>query len=296
VPKDWIRLAVAEAIGTFALVFIGVLSVTVGFDGSLVGAALAYGLVVAVMVAALGHVSGGHFNPAITLGFVVTRRMNLPTAALYWGAQLAGALLGGLVVLAATSREVVIAGTPVVPDAVNTGAAILLELVGTFFLVLVFFGTALDERAPRSIYPFAIGLTLTVAVLAIGPATGGALNPARWFGSGVASWTWEDFYVYWIGPLVGGVLGALAYRWLTTASKPRTVVAKAPGAVPTASPTTSTATSPAPSPTSGQSPAPTGPNPAAVPSPPVSPQARPGAPVSAPTAVPPSARPPASGS
>ena len=89
------------------------------------------------MIAALGHISGGHFNPAVTLGFVVTRRMNLPTAALYWGAQLGGALLAGLVVLAATSRDVVIAGTPVVPEAVNAGAAILLELVGTFFLVLV---------------------------------------------------------------------------------------------------------------------------------------------------------------
>lgn len=226
-PKDWIRLAVAEAIGAFALVFVGVLAVTVGFDGSLVGAALAYGLTAAVMIAALGHISGGHFNPAVTLGFLVTRRMNLPTAALYWAAQLVGAVIAGLVVLAATSREVLIAGTPVVPETVNAGSAILLELVGTFFLVLVFFGTALDERAPRSVYPFAIGLTLTIAVLAIGPATGGALNPARWFGSGVASWTWTDFYVYWIGPLVGGALGALTYRWLTTASTRRQVAVSA---------------------------------------------------------------------
>ncbi len=226
-PKDWIRLAVAEAIGAFALVFIGVLAVTVGFDGSLVGAALAYGLTVAVMMAALGHISGGHFNPAVTLGFLVTRRMNLPTAGMYCGAQLGGAILAGLVVLAATSRDVLIAGTPVIPAEVNVGQAILLELVATFFLVLVFFGTAVDERAPRSVYPFAVGLTVTVAVLAIGPATGGALNPARWFGSGIASWTWDDFYVYWIGPLVGGALGALTHRWLTTASKPRPASATA---------------------------------------------------------------------
>lgn len=218
-PKDWIRLAVAEAIGAFALVFVGVLSLTIGFRaGGLVGAALAYGLTVAVMIAALGHISGGHFNPAVTLGFVVTRRMNLPTAGMYWAAQLGGAVLAGLVTLAATSREVVAAGTPVVPEGVNVGSAILLELVATFFLVLVVFGTAVDARAPRSVYPFAIGLTLTVAVLAIGPATGGALNPARWFGSGLASWAWEDFYVYWVGPAIGGALGALTYRWLTTAS------------------------------------------------------------------------------
>ena len=282
VPKDWIRLAVAEAIGTFALVFVGVLAITIGFDGSLVGAALAYGLTTAVMIAALGHISGGHFNPAVTLGFVVTRRMNLPTAALYWGAQLGGALLAGLIVLIATSRDVLIAGTPTVPEAVNPVAAILLEGVCTFFLVLVFFGTAVDERAPRSVYPFAIGLTLTVAVLAIGPATGGALNPARWFGSGIASWTWEDFYVYWIGPAIGGALGALTYRWLTTATAPKRLAARSAAA-----------------PTANTSSAPPAAGPVAQPSPvatPVPPASAPAGAASAPAGPPPSAGPPASGS
>lgn len=304
-PKEWIRLAVAEAIGAFALVFVGVLSLTIGFRaGGLVGAALAYGLTVAVMIAALGHISGGHFNPAVTLGFLVTRRMNLPTAALYWAAQLGGAALAGLVTLAATSRDVVAAGTPAVPEGVNVGSAILLEVVGTFFLVLVVFGTAVDARAPRSIYPFAIGLTLTVAVLAIGPATGGALNPARWFGSGVASWTWSDFYVYWIGPAVGGALGALTYRWLTTASSRRqgapesTTRSGSPSAQPSSA--TPTATRPVETPTHAGAPPPSqavdpSSTPGAAPAP--SPgSAPPGDPVGAPVGAGPSSAPPASGS
>lgn len=242
-PTNWIRLAVAEAIGAFALVFVGVLSLTVGgLAAGLVGSALAYGLVVAVMVAALGHISGGHFNPAVTLGFVVTRRMNLQTGALYWGAQLGGALLAGLVVLVATSRDLLVAGTPVVSEGVSVGAAILLELVATFFIVLVVFGTAIDQAAPRSVYPFAIGLTVTVAVLSIGAATGGAVNPARWFGAGIASWTWSDFYVYWIGPLIGGALGALVHRWLTTAAPAKAATADAPA--PATSSSSSTETGP----------------------------------------------------
>jgi hypothetical protein len=208
--------------------------------------------------------------------------MNLPTAALYWGAQLGGAVLGGLVVLAATSRDAVIAGTPVVSESVSAGAAILLELVGTFFLVLVFFGTAVEPRAPRSIYPFAIGLTLTVAVLAIGPATGGALNPARWFGSGIAAWTWDDFYVYWIGPAVGGALGALTYRWLTTASTARKA------AQPASATGSGTATAPARA-GSAPAPAPAAAGPGGVP--PTGPAS---APATGPAGPPP--RPPATGS
>src|SRR5919106_6923931 len=161
-PETWIRNAVAEAIGIFTLVFVGVLAVS---NVDLTGAALAQGLAIAVMVAALGHVSGGHFNPAITLGLFLGRKIDLPMAIVYWVAQLLGGLVAALVVALATSTDVVEIGTPTLGDDTGVGWGIVLEIVATFFLVLVVFGTVVDRRAPASVYPFAIGLTITAAIL-----------------------------------------------------------------------------------------------------------------------------------
>jgi MIP family channel proteins len=161
------------------------------------------------MVAALGAVSGGHFNPAITLGFVVTRRLSPATGLVYWLAQLAGATLAGLVVAALFGTGAVAAGTPGLSTGVSSASGAVLEAVATFFLVLVVFGTAVDGRAPKSVYPFAIGLTITLGILAIGTLTGGALNPARAFGPALASGQWASQLVYWIGPLIGGAAAAL---------------------------------------------------------------------------------------
>ncbi len=209
------RIMLAEAIGTFALIFIGVLSISAGpFVGapgapSLATIAFAHGLTIAVMVAALGQVSGGHFNPAVTFGFVVTGRLAPGMGALYWIAQLAGATAAGFAVVAIAGTATVATGTPALGTAVSPGMAIALEAVGTFFLVLVIFGTAVDERAPRSVYPLAIGLTITLDIMAIGPMTGGAVNPARSLGPALASGHWAAEWVYWVGPLLGGGAGAL---------------------------------------------------------------------------------------
>ncbi len=211
-----LQLAVAEGIGTFALIFVGVLSISAlsvlgvpGATANLVGVALAHGLTIAVMVAALGAVSGGHFNPAITLGFVVTGRMRLGTGAIYWLSQLVGAALAALLIAGLFGVPAVTTGTTNLGTNVGFLAGTLLEGVAVFFLVLVVFGTAVDERAPGSVFPFAIGLTITLGILAIGPLTGGALNPARAFGPALVSGGWSNQLVYWIGPLIGGALAAL---------------------------------------------------------------------------------------
>lgn len=205
----------AEAIGTFALIFIGVLSIVGPALGgapesvpSLVSIAFAHGLTIAVMVAALAGVSGGHFNPAVTFGFVATGRMRITTGAFYWTAQLFGGVAAAFLLVGLFDATAVSRGTPDLGRNVSTFAGIALEALTTFFLVFVIFGTAVDERAPKGVFPLAIGLTIVLDIMAIGPLTGAAMNPARAFGPALASGHWNNHLVYWIGPLLGGAAGA----------------------------------------------------------------------------------------
>jgi aquaporin TIP len=225
------KAAVAEAIGTFALIFIGVLAITAATAvrapaglSNLTSIALAHGLTIFAMVAALGAVSGGHFNPAITLGFVVTGRMPVVRGAIYWLAQLVGASIAAFLLLPVLGAALVGLGTPDLGSGVSPLSGIILEGVGTFFLVLAVFGTVVDGRAPRSVFPFAIGLTLAFDIMAIGPMTGGAVNPARAFGPALASGHWSNQLVYWIGPLVGGALAALVEHHFLIEQRPVAVV------------------------------------------------------------------------
>jgi MIP family channel proteins len=201
----------AEAIGTFTLVFCGVLAIVgVKIAGitspavSWTSIAFAHGLAIAVMVAALGAVSGGHFNPAVTFGFVITRRMNVGRGMLYWIAQLLGASAAGILIAELFGAGMAANGTPNVAAAISPAAGTVVEAVTTFFLVLVVFGTAVDPRARNRDFPFAIGLTVAMGILATGALTGGAMNPARAFGPALASGHWAHQLVYWIGPLIGG--------------------------------------------------------------------------------------------
>lgn len=229
-PGHWMKIALAEAIGTFALIFIGVLSISgASISGApegivnLTSIALAHGLTITIMVSALGAISGGHFNPAVTFGFVVTGRMNPATGTLYWLAQLLGASFAGLLLVGLFGSDFVSQGTPDLGKNVSFASGIVVEAVATFFLVLVVFGTAVDERAPKSVFPFAIGLTVALGIMAIGPLTGGAMNPARTFGPALASGHWANHMLYWIGPLIGGALAAMVYH-LFLMERPRTVV------------------------------------------------------------------------
>ena len=217
VEYDALRRGVAEFVGTFALIFIGVGSIVfVGQGSGLVGVALAHGLTIAIMASAVGHISGGHFNPAVTFGFLVTRRIVPSLAAVYWAAQLAGGALGALALRATFPDAANLdSGVPVLHDSIGAGSGVLLEAILTFFLVWVIFATAVDPGgAFKAIAGLAIGLTITIGVLAAGPLTGAAMNPARALGPEVVFGVWDDFWVYLVGPAAGAAVAALAYDWL----------------------------------------------------------------------------------
>ena len=213
---------VAEFIGTFALIFFGAGSICAdrylqGSGGGigLLGIALAYGLAMAIMVSALGHISGGHFNPAVSIGFWVTKRIGTLEVFLYWAAQVLGGIAAAFLLKAVIPEETwraVALGTPELVRDFPRLTAMTLEAVATFFLVLVVFATAVDERGSfRAIAGFGIGLTITLGFLVVGPFTGAALNPARAFGPALASSHWTNQGVYWIGPLAGGFVAGLLY-------------------------------------------------------------------------------------
>jgi glycerol uptake facilitator-like aquaporin len=206
-----VRTCLAEAIGTFALVFVATLAVANRTD--LLGAALAQGLVVAVMIAALGRFSDGHFNPAITLGVVAAGRLHPVLGVAYWLAQLSGAITAAVLFACLGWTDVLGAATPGIAATVTLPAAVVLEAVATFFLVLVVFGSSLDERAPRVIHPLAVGLTVSVGVLSIGGFTGAALNPARFLGPALVAGHWSGWVVYIAGPCLGGSLAAVLMQF-----------------------------------------------------------------------------------
>ena len=212
---------VAEFVGAFALVFVGVGAViSTQAGGALVTVALAHGLAIATMVSAVGHISGGHFNPAITIGAWVTQRIRLPDAVSYIIVQLLGAVAGaGMIRLAVPRRiwEVVQLGVPVVASGpggrvISTGQAVLIEGVLTFFLVWVVFATAFDaEGSFGKIAGLAIGFVIAMDIMMGGPFTGAAMNPARSLGPALVAGLWADHWIYWLGPVAGALVAALLY-------------------------------------------------------------------------------------
>ena len=217
--RDSWRHFVAEFIGTFALVFVGGAAIMIAKDtnspAGLLGIAFAHGLILAVMVSALMRISG-HFNPAVTIGFIVTRRIEIPMAGVYILAQLIGGMLGAYVLkwtFPFALFEATRGGGQAIALQVSGGQAFLLEFIATFFLVLVVFGTAVDPKAPR-IGGLAIGLVVAADILAIGPLTGGSMNPARSFGPAVASGIFEAQFIFWTAPIAGAIVAALLYEYL----------------------------------------------------------------------------------
>jgi aquaporin Z len=214
------KAAVAELIGTFTLIFIGAGSIIVdtltGGKVGLPGIALAHGLAIATMVSATGHVSGGHFNPAVTGAFIVTGRMPAATGLIYVVAQLLGASLGAFFLSGSfpeAVRQTALLGTPTLGSGISAGTGIVLEAILTFFLVFVVFGTGVDPRG-RTAGGLFIGLVIVMDILIAGPLTGGAMNPARAFGPALFSSAWTNQAVYWVGPILGGALAGLLYHSL----------------------------------------------------------------------------------
>ncbi len=215
---DHLRRGTAEFIGAFALMFFGAGAIMVG-SGGLVGIALAYGLAVALLVTVFAQVSGGHFNPAVTLGFVVTRRIDIRLAVTYWLTQLAGACAAALLLWWIFPAEAIAPtrlGAPLLHPSIGSGAGFVLEAIMTFFLVLAYFAAVVDERGTfKAVAGFGVGLVISMDVLAGGPLTGAAMNPARAFGPELVYRVWESYtWIYYAGPAVGGAAAALAYEFL----------------------------------------------------------------------------------
>jgi aquaporin TIP len=233
---DPLRRGFAEFVGTFTLIFIGAGSIltiaklvapatngsaqAMGVYGSLtlVAVALAHGLAIAVMASAVGHISGGHFNPAVTLGFLITRRLAPTLALVYWSLQLLGATAAALLLkwfYPASIRATTHMGAPSLGSGISVWQGVVIEGVLTFFLVWVIFASAADPGGTfKSIAGLAIGFTITLDILMGGPLTGAAMNPARAFGPELVARYWTDAWVWYVGPLTGGAVAALTYEWL----------------------------------------------------------------------------------
>jgi aquaporin TIP len=206
---NW-KALLAEFLGVFTLCFvgIGVFNATQGAD--LLTIALGHALAIALMITAMGHLSGAHFNPAVTFAFWGLGQLTLQTAAAYMAAQLLGGLAGSALIGVVYGEGAVAAGTPVPGNGVGVVQATLLEAVLTFFLVWVILGAAYNRQ-----YSFAglvIGLTVAMDILVGGPISGAAMNPARVLGPALVGGEWSAHWIYWVGPLVGGGLAAVIYQ------------------------------------------------------------------------------------
>jgi aquaporin TIP len=222
---DYLRRGVAEFVGTFALIFAG--AGAVAFARTTTDIALANGLVIAVMVMAVGMISGGFFNPAITIAFALTRRIAVPLASCYLVVQLSAAALAALLlkwVLPSGAASGTHLGAPVL-GGISSGKGVAVEAVLTFFLVWVVFATAVDPRGSlKQVAGLAIGLTITFDALVGLGLTGAAMNPARAFGPQLVANHWSHFWVWYVGPIAGGAIAAFIYEGLyLTAPRPEPV-------------------------------------------------------------------------
>ena len=215
--------AVAELIGTFILVFTGCAVAVAailqrptagpGIYDSL-AVALAFGLALVAIVAAIGHVSGAHVNPAVTLALAATKKFAWEYVPIYIGAQLIGGILGAIavwIVYGDASRELANVAATFPTEEVGDLRALVAEILVTFILVFVIISVATDERAPAGVAPLAVGFALACGVFIAGPVTGGSLNPARTLGPMIVAFDFTAVWVYIVGPIIGAVLAALVY-------------------------------------------------------------------------------------
>ena len=225
------RKLLSEFIGTFAIVFVAAGSRcadqylrAAGQPGAgLLGQALAYGLATTAMMMALSHVSGAHFNPAITAGLWVTKRLGTLHTVVYCLAQLLGAIAAAYALVALLPepiwRPIALGATDLASDFTRM-QGMAWESVAAFFVVFVFFAAASESWGPsRKSAGLAVGLTIAADVLFLQPFTGASMNPARTFGPALAARHWINHGVYWIGPLFGGIIAAVVYDRLFTEDK-----------------------------------------------------------------------------
>ena len=215
--RNTLRPLVAEAVGTFFLVFCGVGAIVTDIyrAGSvgLLGIAIAHGVALGIAITATMNISGGHLNPAVTLGALSIGRIDVRKAISYIIAQLAGASIAVLAIKGLypeMAGQISGYGAPRLANDVSTVQGIVIEAILTFMLAFAVMGTVVDSKTPK-VGGFGVGLIVMCGILAGGQMTGGAMNPARAFGSMVVAWQWTGALIYWIGPVLGAVVAAQLY-------------------------------------------------------------------------------------
>ena len=215
-PPSLARRALAEALGTFALVFAGCGAIVTDAErgGALgaVGIGLVFGLVILAAIAALGHISGAHFNPAVSAGFWLTRHMPGRETVAYVAAQLAGGVAAALLLWVIWPSQPADLGATA--PTIAAGRALLLEAVMTALLMLVIISVATDTRAVGAPAAIAIGATVALDAMFGGPLTGASMNPARSLAPALVSGHLADLWIYIAGPVLGAIAGALAYQYV----------------------------------------------------------------------------------
>ncbi|MDZ4768144.1 MAG: MIP family channel protein [Chloroflexota bacterium] len=208
------RRSAAELIGTFALVTAGCGAIIVNAQtGALthVGIALTFGLIVTAMIAATGHISGAHFNPAVTIAFAVTRHFPWREVIFYVGAQVLGAMLGALTVRLLIGDDAALGAT--IPNG-TVGQSFGLEVLLSAVLMFVIISVATDTKAVGAPAALAIGFTVVLSALWGGPISGASMNPARSFGPALFAGVWQDQWIYWIAPVIGTIIGGGLYQFI----------------------------------------------------------------------------------
>jgi aquaporin NIP len=214
VSLELTRRLAAEFVGTFALVFAGCGAVMVDAKTHAlghVGVAITFGLVIMAMIYAVGHISGAHFNPAVTFAFAVSRHFPRGRAFGYWSAQLAGAVLAAAILRGSLGNVAHVGAT--LPSG-SQAQSFLWELVLTFFLMFVIMAVATDTRAVGEAAAIAIGGTVGLDAMFGGPISGASMNPARSIGPAFVSGSLHALWLYLLAPLVGAALGALIYQFV----------------------------------------------------------------------------------
>jgi MIP family channel proteins len=226
IARPLARLLAAEFVGTFALVFAGCGAIMVDAKtGALghVGVAISFGLVIMAMIYAVGHISGAHFNPAVTFAFALSRHFPWPRAAGYWSSQLLGALAAAAVLRGSLSNIPHVGAT--LPSG-SQGQSFLWELVMSFFLMFVIMAVATDTRAVGEAAAIAIGGTVGLDAMFGGPISGASMNPARSIGPALVSGDLHALWLYILAPIAGASLGALTYQFIRDEPTPSAQVAR----------------------------------------------------------------------
>jgi len=220
----------AEALGTFIFFFLGfsgiAVVVDIGADAiTPLGVAAGFGFGLALAITAFGHLSGGHFNPAVSAGLAVAGRFPSRDVVPYWIAQLVGGFGAVLVMAIVYSGDVTDSLHTAPGSGIDDWAALVLEIVATALFVMVILTVATDDRAPWKgvMAPLLIGLFIFTAATAVGPASGGSFNPARSLDPVLYNQEWGDVWIYLLGPLAGGVLGGAIWSWVALSQKPASV-------------------------------------------------------------------------